>query len=172
MTARVIRWPALSPDGNRSSRSARSTAFGFKSSRTERRHGLTDLDVGEFMPSWSPDGRPRRVRHVVRRRRPHLPRHRSVAQVPPNSYRATPRSTPIPCTHPTEARIVFITGNREDQLYSMLTTSTKRRSEACAPRGTTDLRYRSCIGRPVHAHRRDPRRDGSLISRTIPTACT
>ena len=54
--ARIIRWPALSPDENELVFSAfnRLWRMTLPNGTPER---VTDLDVGEFMPSWSPDGR-------------------------------------------------------------------------------------------------------------------
>jgi Tol biopolymer transport system component len=54
--ARLIRWPSLSPDGKRLVFSSLNKLWVMDlPSGTPKR--LTDSSIGEFMPSWSPDGR-------------------------------------------------------------------------------------------------------------------
>ena len=54
--ARLVRWPAVSPDGARVAFSAlhKLWVMDLPDGAAMR---LTDLDTNEFMPSWSPDGR-------------------------------------------------------------------------------------------------------------------
>ena len=53
---RLVRWPALSPDGKRVAFTALNRLWTMElPSGTPRR--LTNLAEGEFMPAWSPDGR-------------------------------------------------------------------------------------------------------------------
>ena len=55
--ARLIRSPAVSPDGKRVAFTAfnKLYAMDLQAGATPKR--LTNLTVGEFMPSWSPDGK-------------------------------------------------------------------------------------------------------------------
>ena len=54
--ARLVRWPAVSPDGTRVAFSALHKLWVMDLPDGAARR-LTDLDTNEFMPSWSPDGR-------------------------------------------------------------------------------------------------------------------
>src|SRR2546428_7880171 len=54
--ARLMRWPVLSPDGKQVAFSSLNKLWIMDlPSGSPRR--LTNLAVGEFMPSWSPDGK-------------------------------------------------------------------------------------------------------------------
>ncbi len=55
--ARLIRYPAMSPDGKRLVLTAFNKLYAIDLAAGATPKRLTDLAVGEFMPSWSPDGR-------------------------------------------------------------------------------------------------------------------
>ncbi len=140
--ARVIRWPALSPAGDQLAFSAfnRIWIMNLPGGTPER---LTDLDLGEFMPSWSPDGR-----HIV---------FVTWSTEGGHIYRAAPGETPErlskhpsfyadPVYTPEGGHIVFITGSREDQLYSIENVYHDEEIGGVRPTGTTDLRFIPATG--------------------------
>ncbi len=146
--ARIIRWPALSPDENELVFSAfnRLWRMTLPNGAPER---LTDLDVGEFMPSWSPDGRYVTFvtwdidgGHIYRIAPGSAPEQLSEHA----AYYADPVYTPD------GSRIVFITGSRDDQLYSFLNGNrdahVHQDEEIGGVRGTgtTDLRAMPAAG--------------------------
>lgn len=139
--ARVIRWPALAPAGDRLAFGAfnRIWVMDLPSGEPQR---LTHLDVGEFMPSWSPDGGDvvfvtwsTEGGHIYRS----SPGGVAERLTEHPSFYADPVYTPA------GDRIVFITGNRDDQLYSV---SNVYQDEIGGVRatGTTDLRYIPATG--------------------------
>jgi imidazolonepropionase-like amidohydrolase len=116
--ARLVRWPSLSPDGKRVVFSAlnRIWIMDLPNGKPQR---LTNLTVGEFMPTWSPDGR--YVAFVT------------WSQDGGELYRATAAAASVPeklsrytayysepVYTPDGTRIVYLTGNRADQLYADL----------------------------------------------------
>jgi Tol biopolymer transport system component/imidazolonepropionase-like amidohydrolase len=116
--AKLVRWPALSPDGRRLVFSSLNKIWimdvpGGKPQR------LTNLTVGEFMPAWSPDGK--YVAFVTWSKE-----GGDLFRVAPN-----PGSTPErlsryaayysePVYTPDGSKIVYLTGRRDDQLYADL----------------------------------------------------
>jgi len=116
--ARLIRWPALSPDGKRVAFSALNKLWIMDlPSGTPRR--LTQLTAGEFMPSWSPD-----ARYVVfvtwSTEGGHIFRVRSDGQAGAEQLTRRPAFYSYPIHSPDGARIVFVSGSTSDQLYSDL----------------------------------------------------
>lgn len=140
--ARVIRWPALSPDGTRLAFSAfnRIWTMDLPAGTPER---LTELDVGEYMPAWSPDGR-----HIAfvtwSTDGGHLYRAEPGGSVERLSQYPAYYADPVYV--PTGDRIVFITGNREDQLYSVANVHGDGEIRGVRPTGTTDLRVMPANG--------------------------
>lgn len=115
--ARLIRWPAMSPDGKRVVFSSLNKLWIMDlPSGTPRR--LTDTQVGEFMPAWSPDGR--FIAYVtwstvggdINR----------VAAEGGRPERLTRRTAyySSPVYSPDGSKIVFISGSTDDQLYADL----------------------------------------------------
>ncbi len=141
--ARVIRWPSLSPDGKR-------VVFGAFNhiwisdlpAGLPRR--LTKLDVSEFMPTWSPDGRS--IAFVT-----WSPDGGQIYRVRPDAAAPPERLTDHsafygdPVYSPDGAKIVFVTGTVEDQLYSFLNDSLSEAEDGeiagVEPTGTLDLRF-------------------------------
>ena len=116
--AKLVRWPAVSPDGRRVVFSSLNKLWimDLPFGKSQR---LTDLAVGEFMPAWSPDGRYiafvtwsrdggelYRIAAAPGSRPEKLSRH--------TAYYAEPAYTPD------GTKIVYLTGTRADQLYADL----------------------------------------------------
>ncbi|MFY9557270.1 MAG: amidohydrolase family protein [Blastocatellia bacterium] len=116
--ARLIRWPALSPDGKRLVFSSLSKLWIMDlPSSTPRR--LSDSSIGEFMPAWSPDGR--YVAYVTwSRDGGHIYRIAADGSSRPEqlSRRAAYYSNPVYA--PDSSKIVFVTGATTDQLFADL----------------------------------------------------
>jgi imidazolonepropionase-like amidohydrolase len=116
--ARLIRWPALSPDGKRVVFSSLNKLWVMDlPSGTPRR--LTNSTTGEFMPSWSPDGR--YVAYVTwSRDGGHINRIAAdgSSQVEQLTRRAAFYSSPV--YSPDGSKLVFLSGAIADQLYSDL----------------------------------------------------
>ncbi|HKQ08347.1 MAG TPA: amidohydrolase family protein [Blastocatellia bacterium] len=116
--ARLIRWPALSPDGRRVVFSSLNKLWIMDlPSGTPKR--LTNAAAGEFMPSWSPDGR-----HIVyvtwAADGGQIQRVAADGSAPPErlSRRAAFYSYPI--YSPDGSKIVYLSGATDDQLYADL----------------------------------------------------
>ncbi|MFL6274907.1 MAG: amidohydrolase family protein [Blastocatellia bacterium] len=116
--ARLIRWPALSPDGRRVVFSSLNKLWVMDlPSGTPTR--LTNASAGEFMPSWSPDGR-----HIVyvtwAADGGQVYRVAADGSAPPErlSRRAAFYSYPI--YSPDGSKIVYLSGATNDQLYADL----------------------------------------------------
>jgi Tol biopolymer transport system component/imidazolonepropionase-like amidohydrolase len=124
--ARLIRWPTLSPDGTRVVFSAMNRLYimdlpsGTPRLLTSNPNttGATGALEGEFMPSWSPDGRS--VVYVT-----WTTTGGHVKRVPATGGQAQTLTTSEgyyldPVFTPDGAKIVFIRGAAADQLYSIL----------------------------------------------------
>ena len=117
LKARLIRWPVLSPDGKRVVFSALNKLWIMDlPSGAPRR--LTNSTVGEFMPTWSPDGR--YVAYVTwSREGGHMYRTAADGGSPEElSRRAAFYSSPV--YSPDGSKIVFISGAVDDQLFADL----------------------------------------------------
>jgi imidazolonepropionase-like amidohydrolase/Tol biopolymer transport system component len=119
--ARIVRWPRLSPDGTRLAFSAFNHVYVMDlPNGTPRR--LSDLEVGEFMPSWSPDGA-----FIVFATWSidggHLYRMRSDGSGSPERLTSHPAFYSDPIYAPGGDKIVFVSGTASDQLYSLLKES-------------------------------------------------
>ena len=141
--ARVIRWPAPSPDGTRLAFSAfnhvwiASLPGGASPSR------LTKLETAEFMPTWSPDGRT--VAFVTwSTEGGHIYRAAADGTTAPERLTDHPAFYADPVYSPDGSKIVFVTGSVSDQLYSFLEEDLLYRDfeiGGVSPSGALDLRY-------------------------------
>ncbi|HLF84219.1 MAG TPA: amidohydrolase, partial [Blastocatellia bacterium] len=116
--ARLIRWPALSPDGKRVVFSSLNKLWMMDlPSGTARR--LTDSSVGEFMPTWSPDGR--YVAYVTwSREGGHILRLAADGGAKPEQLTRRAAYYANPVYSPDSAKIVFGSGATTDQLFADL----------------------------------------------------
>ncbi len=151
--ARLIRYPALSPDGKRVVFSAFNKLYVMDVAANAKPTRLTNLAVGEFMPAWSPDGAyvafatwSREGGQLYR-----VPSAGGAAQQ--LTQRAAYYS--YPAYSPDNSKIVFAYGAMTDQLFADLRDehSFKSREEALLhghdesevtganPTGLRDLRY-------------------------------
>ncbi len=118
--ARLIRWPVVSPDGSQVVFNAMNRLYAMDlPSGTPRR--LTSLDEGEFMPSWSPDGRT--IAYVTwTTSGGHIKRVAAGGGQPQTLTRVEGYYLD-PAFTPDGAQIVFLSGSANDQIYSILTES-------------------------------------------------
>ncbi|HWP44213.1 MAG TPA: amidohydrolase family protein [Blastocatellia bacterium] len=116
--ARLIRWPALSPDGKRLVFSSLNKLWIMDlPGGTPRR--LTNSTVGEFMPAWSPDGRS--IAYVTwSRDGGHIFKVAADGSSTPVQLSRRAAYYSYPVYSPDGAKIVFISGATSDQLYSDL----------------------------------------------------
>jgi Tol biopolymer transport system component/imidazolonepropionase-like amidohydrolase len=115
--ARLIRWPALSPDGKRVVFSSLNKLWIMDlPSGTPKR--LTDSKTGEFMPTWSPDGR--YVAYVTwSRDGGQIFRVSSDGGTPEQLTRRAAYYA-LPVYSPDSQKIVFGSGATTDQLFADL----------------------------------------------------
>jgi Tol biopolymer transport system component len=107
LRARLIRWPKISPDGRRAVFSALNKLWIMDlPGGAPKRLTTTSAEagnVGEFMPTWSPDGQSIAFA-TWSKDGGNLFRVAAAPPASPNVCRATPRTTPNPCTRLTERR--------------------------------------------------------------------
>src|SRR5258707_4601874 len=115
--ARLIRWPAMSPDGKRVVFSSLNKLWiADLPSGTARR--VTDSQAGEFIPAWSPDGR--YIAYVTWARD-----GGQIYRVPagggsPEALTRRSAYYSSPVYSPDGSKIVFVSGSTDDQMYADL----------------------------------------------------
>jgi Tol biopolymer transport system component/imidazolonepropionase-like amidohydrolase len=115
--ARLIRYPAMSPDGKRLAFSAFNKIYTMDLPLGAPKR-LTNLTVGEFMPAWSPDGR--YVAFVTwSRDGGHIYRVAADGGQPEQLTRRAAFYT-YPVYSPDNSKIVFSSGAIDDQLFADL----------------------------------------------------
>ncbi|HEY7546389.1 MAG TPA: amidohydrolase, partial [Blastocatellia bacterium] len=118
LRARLIRWPVLSPDGKRAVFSALNKLYVMDLPDGKPRR-LTNSTVGEFMPSWSSDGR--WITYVSwSTEGGHIWRISSDGSSQPQQVTRVAAFYSYPIFSPDATKIVYIQGATEDQLYSYL----------------------------------------------------
>src|SRR6185436_477889 len=115
--ARLIRWPAMSPDGKRLVFSSLNKLW-IMDLPTGSPRRLTDAQVGEFMPAWSPDGR--FVAYVTWSTTGGDINRVAVAGGRPERLTRRTASYSSPVYSPDGSKIVFISGSVDDQRYADL----------------------------------------------------
>ncbi|HWO03107.1 MAG TPA: amidohydrolase family protein [Blastocatellia bacterium] len=152
--ARLIRWPAVSPDGKRLAFSSLNKLWIMDfPSGTPRR--LTDSQVGEFMPTWSPDGR--FIAYVTWSTAGGDINRIAVEGGRPERLTRRTASYSSPVYSPDGSKIVFISGSVDDQRYADLhyrdhdvfpDAKAQAESEIFGIRGSTgaDLRWIPAAG--------------------------
>jgi hypothetical protein len=115
--ARLIRYPAMSPDGTKVAFTAFNKLYVSDLPAGAPRR-LTNLTIGEFMPTWSPDGR--YIAFVTwTRGGGHI--HRVVAEGgQPEQLTRRAAFYSYPVYSPDGAKIVFTSGAVSDQLFADL----------------------------------------------------
>ncbi|HXG65892.1 MAG TPA: amidohydrolase family protein, partial [Blastocatellia bacterium] len=116
--ARLIRWPALSPDGKRVAFSALNKLYVMDLPNGAPKR-LTSSSVGEFMPTWSPDGR--YIAYVTwSTQGGHIYRVAADGASAPEQLTRRAAYYSEPVYSPDGTKIVFTSGAVADQLYSDL----------------------------------------------------
>ena len=116
--ARLIRWPALSPDGKRVAFSSLNKLWIADLPNGKPRR-LTNSDVGEFMPTWSPDGR--HIAYVTwSAQGGQIYRVAADGNAQPEMLSRHAAYYSEPAYSPDGSKIMFIAGRKDEQLYSDL----------------------------------------------------
>ncbi len=115
VSARLIRYPTISPDGKRVAFTAFSKLYVMDlAGGTPKR--VTSGTEGEFMPTWSPDGRS--IAYVTWSRQGGNIFSVSPDGAAPRRLTSTAAFYSYPAYSPDGSKIVFITGAVDDQLFA------------------------------------------------------
>jgi Tol biopolymer transport system component/imidazolonepropionase-like amidohydrolase len=126
--ARLIRYPVQSPDGKRLAFSAFNKIYTMDLSAGATPKRLTNLTVGEFMPTWSPDGGS--IAFVTwSRDGGHIYKVAALGGTPQQlTERAAYYSSPV--YSPDGSKIVFTSASIDDQMFADLRQEHEFLSEA------------------------------------------
>ena len=156
VSTRLIRWPRLSPDLKQLVFSAFNHIYIMDLPHGAPRR-VTSLDVGEFMPSWSPDG----VFIAFATWSTdggHLYRVRVDGTQPPERLTLNANFYSDPVYTPSGDKLVFVAGTARDQLYSFLSESRAHAPDenrdlweirGVPSTGVLDLKYIAADGGPT-----------------------
>jgi len=156
--AKLVRWPAISPDGKRVAFSALSKLW-IMSLPDGKPQRVTNLTDGEFMPAFSPDGK--YIAFVTwSKEGGQLYRVAAAAGSQPERLSRYAAYYAEPVYTPDGSKIVFTTAATSDQLYSDLHEMEGERSdvrpdggsseiEGIAPKADADLRWMPAGGGDV-----------------------
>ncbi len=115
VTARLIRYPVLSPDGKRAAFTAFDKLYVIDLPSGKPRR-LTTGTQGEFMPSWSPDGSS--IVYVTWSNQGGHIQSVPSAGGPPRQLTTSAAFYSSPVYSPDGSKVVFITGAVDDQLFA------------------------------------------------------
>jgi Tol biopolymer transport system component/imidazolonepropionase-like amidohydrolase len=116
--ARLIRYPAMSPDGRRVAFTAFNKLYAMDLSAGATPKRLTNLTVGEYMPAWSPDGR--YIAFATWSREGGQVYRVQAEGGQPEQLTRRPAFYSYPCYAPDNSKIVFTYGAMSDQLFADL----------------------------------------------------
>lgn len=120
--ARLIRYPAMSPDGKRVAFTAFNKLYVMDlaaSGEAGKPRRVTNFTVGEFMPAWSPDGN--YLAFVTwSREGGHIYRVDAEGRTQPQPLTRRAAYYAYPTYSPDNSKIVFVTGAVADQLFADL----------------------------------------------------
>lgn len=123
--ARLIRYPAMSPDGKRVAFTAFNKLYVMNlaaSGAAGKPRRVTNFSVGEFMPAWSPDGN--YLAFVTwARDGGHIYRVDAEGRAQPQQLTRRAAYYAYPTYSPDNSKIVFVTGAVADQLFADLNPS-------------------------------------------------
>jgi imidazolonepropionase-like amidohydrolase len=118
--ARLVRWPTLSPDGKQLVFSAMNRLYSmeYPGGTPRRLTNVPDVAEGEFMPTWSPDGRT--IAYVTWTTRGGHIKRVSASGGAPETLTRFEGYYLDPVYTPDGTKLVFVSGAAADQLYAVM----------------------------------------------------
>ncbi len=144
--ARLIQYPQLSPDGKRVAFTCLNKLW-LMDLPNGKPHRLTSSDEGEFMPTWSPDGR--YIAYAVwSTGGGAIYRVAVEGASPPERLTQENKYYSFPVYSPDGTKIVFISGPADQQLYSALEENDEGEISGVPKAIPMELRYMASSGGP------------------------